>query len=387
MNGSRIQIPAGNLLVAIQRQNPFMTALKDLTDERLICRALACAEVDLRGDGLLELLWNDGSCPSESPEAEATRPDPESQFAAAGRLLRGLAFSRVDRAAPLRSPGALAHYLFLEHSHRRSPTLGLLMLDAGGRWIGSRRLVRGDLETCRVALADVLGPVLRASGRYLLFFQVRTGGWLHLGEAQTRLLDRMRTAARLQGLEVLDFWTLIGPAQWQSHASCLPGGQPLEAVDEAVAAPEVTAAGNGSGLVQDVWTLAAFLEQGRPTLAGLHDAQNVLEGCGGVARLASARLRRLGLSADHVTRLAALLEVGRRLGDLCSTDRPVLREPDATARFLLDRFQGDASPRRGLIHLDAGEAAAPDRRERLDGGGDPDRARLEQGLSPPRADR
>lgn len=111
---------------------------------------------------------------------------------------------------------------------------------------------------------------------------------------------------------------------------------------------------HGPQVLSDPELLSILIGTGTRGRSALTLARDLLaDGLQQLARKEWSTVRRPGVGAAKAARLAAALELGRRIAHLTDTDLDSVREPDRLGRRLVARYSHHVQERLGAVYLDA----------------------------------
>ncbi len=111
---------------------------------------------------------------------------------------------------------------------------------------------------------------------------------------------------------------------------------------------------HGPQVLSDPELISILLGTGTRGKSAITLARDLLvDGLHQLARKEWSTVRRNGIGHAKAARLAAALELGRRIANLTDTDLDSVRDPDRIARKLIARYAHHIQERLGAVYLDA----------------------------------
>lgn len=135
---------------------------------------------------------------------------------AALELTRRIAREKLPRRKPLTTTGDVARYLRLHYGSSDQRILGAVYLDGRAHLIRDQELYRGTLHHLCVEPREVLKRALRCGAAGILLFQLRPGGDPEPSREDFRFRDRLAEAARVVGVELVDYLVIANDSSWVS---------------------------------------------------------------------------------------------------------------------------------------------------------------------------
>ena len=128
---------------------------------------------------------------------------------------RTVAHSAVDRAQ-MTSPRAVAEYLLPQYGNRGVEQFGVVLLDTKHRVLRSTVLSVGTLDASIVHPREIFREAVAGGAAAIVLFHNHPSGDPEPSREDTRLTERLMTAGKMMGIEIIDH-IILGDARYFSY--------------------------------------------------------------------------------------------------------------------------------------------------------------------------
>lgn len=202
------------------RERLLRAGARSLSDAELVAVLLGGGRTRLPLSAARELLAGaDGlaGLADASRLGQATLVEPhQAAILAALELAVRLARAQVPDREPLSRTAEVAAYLAGRYGSPQQEVGGALYLNAGHRLLAEREIFAGCVRTLTLSPAPVLTEALARRAAGVVLFHTHPSGDPTPSVADLAFTEKMRQAADLVGLKLVDHLIVAGPGRWTS---------------------------------------------------------------------------------------------------------------------------------------------------------------------------
>jgi DNA repair protein RadC len=143
-------------------------------------------------------------------------PPQRAALLAALELSVRLARAKIPERAPLNRPAAVAAYVLRCYGTAHQETGGALFLNARNRLIGEREIFAGSLRTLPISPAPILTEALTRGAAGVAVWHFHPSGVATPSVSDLTFTEKLRKAADLVGLVLVDHLIVAAPGVWVS---------------------------------------------------------------------------------------------------------------------------------------------------------------------------